>query len=147
MLEQYKLYVEMADKISERRSQTNIFYVTLLSAILAVLSVIFEKDQISSFYALILLLISLLGLLLCLIWYYNITSYSQLNSGKFKVIHEMEQQLPFPCYAREWDVLKKGKDKKKYFPLTHVEGWIPFILSVPYLILLVYTLLLILPQI
>ena len=37
LLEQYKLYVEMADRISQRREQSNRFYAGLVSAIVALL--------------------------------------------------------------------------------------------------------------
>lgn len=32
LIEQYKLYVEMADRISARRAETNKFYISLLTA-------------------------------------------------------------------------------------------------------------------
>ena len=38
--EQYKLYVEMADRVSQRRDQSNRFYVTLVSALVALLVVL-----------------------------------------------------------------------------------------------------------
>lgn len=37
LLEQYKLYVEMTDRVSQRREQSNRFYVTLVAAIVALL--------------------------------------------------------------------------------------------------------------
>jgi hypothetical protein len=37
LLEQYNLYVEMADRITTRRAQTNRFYISLLSGLLALL--------------------------------------------------------------------------------------------------------------
>ncbi len=138
LLEQYKLYVEMADKISERRMQTNKFYISILSALLALLSILISKDSFNQ--TLTFAIVSLLGITLSILWYINIKSYRQLNSGKFKVIHEMEQNLPFPCYDREWQILGEGKEKNKYLQLTRVEKYIPLILSIPYIILLLYVL-------
>ena len=40
LLEQYKLYVEMADRVSQRRDQSNRFYVTIISALVALLVVL-----------------------------------------------------------------------------------------------------------
>ena len=40
LLEQYKLYVEMADRVSQRRDQSNRFYVTIVSALAAIVVVI-----------------------------------------------------------------------------------------------------------
>ena len=39
LLEQYKLYVEMADRISQRRDHANRFYASAVSAIVALLVV------------------------------------------------------------------------------------------------------------
>ena len=110
LLEQYKLYVEMADRISERRMQTNKFYISLLSGLLALLSILVSVGKLNQ--TLIFVIVSLLGIALCILWHINIRSYRQLNSGKFKVIHEMEQDLPFPCYDKEWEILGEGEKKK-----------------------------------
>lgn len=40
LFEQYKLYVEMSNEISKRRHQTNSFYISLSSAIIALFSLI-----------------------------------------------------------------------------------------------------------
>src|SRR5690606_22008714 len=39
-------------------------------------------------------LISFAGLILCFLWYRLIRTYQNLNTGKFKVIHDLEKQLP-----------------------------------------------------
>ncbi len=44
LFEQYKLYVQMADNISERRNQTNRFYITLLSGLFTVLAIAADKN-------------------------------------------------------------------------------------------------------
>jgi hypothetical protein len=79
----------------------------------------------------------MLGLALCILWSVNILSYRQLNSGKFRVIHEMEQQLPYRSYTREWEILK---DRKAYIRLTHVERYVPYLFAISYLLLFFYTL-------
>lgn len=139
LLEQYKLLVTMADNVSARRAQTNSFYITVLSALLAILSLA-RENIVSEAQNIIFLVVSVLGMVLCIVWKININSYGQLNTGKFKVIHEMEAQLPFACYDREWEFLGAGQDSKKYLQLTKVEQYIPYLLAVPYLLLLVYSL-------
>lgn len=141
LLEQYKLYVEMADRVSDRRLKTNQFYVTLISGLLVVLGFLFYKDKSSVFIELQVitaLSVVLLGLVLNTLWTLNIRSYRQLNSGKFKVIHEMEGMLPFKTYAREWEIIREGQKKDKYFQLTRVEKYLPLVLSLPYLLLLAW---------
>jgi len=140
LLEQYKLYVEMADRISDRRERTNRFYISLLSVLLALLSIVISGNILDNFQVVVFMTIGILGLVLCCLWNINIRSYRQLNSGKFKVIHEMEQLLPYPCYDKEWEILGKGKEAQKYLQLTRVEQWVPIILALPYLLLFIYSL-------
>jgi hypothetical protein len=58
-----------------------------------------------------------------------------LNSAKFKVIHEFEQYLPMRPYDTEWEYVERGKNKKLYYPFTHIEK------KVPYIFLFIYVLL------
>lgn len=137
LLEQYKLYVEMADRVSNRRTEANKFYVSLLTGLFALFSLVSIP---ANFQEIMIAGISVLGITLCFVWIVNIRSYRELNSLKFRVIHEMEQHLPFPCYDREWEILKEEAHKRNYFRLTRIEQYIPFLLLIPYIILLVYTL-------
>jgi len=140
LLEQYKLYVEIADRVSGRRAQTNRFFISLLSGLLALLSIVVDREIFCNFQTIVFMTVALLGLALCALWYINIRSYGQLNSGKFKVIHEIEQHLPYPCYDKEWEILGEGKKSKKYLQLTRVEQYVPFILAIPYILLFIYSL-------
>jgi hypothetical protein len=137
LLEQYKLYVEMADRISARRGQINSFYISLLSGLLAVLSLSSDKQAIA--YKVLILVVSLVGLILCFVWLFNIRSFKQLNSAKFTVVHEIEEFLPFACYDREWEIIKQARNDK-YLQQTKIEQFIPLILALPYLGLLFYAL-------
>lgn len=139
LLEQYKMYVEMADRISSRRVQIGSFYTSILSALLALLSITGNKELFQGPQSFVLLTVSILGLCLCLAWIANINSYKQLNSLKFRVIHEMEAYLPFACYDREWQILKEDKNRRKYIRLTAIEQYIPIIIAVPYFFLLIYS--------
>src|SRR5205085_3228106 len=133
LIEQYKLYVEMADRISARRSETNKFYISLLTALLAALLLVVEKNIFTNFQGFVFAAVAILGIALCVVWVLNIRSYGQLNSGKFKVIHDMEKHLPYACFDREWDFLGRGTDKKTYFPLTLIERYVPYLVALPYL--------------
>lgn len=137
LLDQYKLYVEMADRVSARRIDASKLYSSLLTGLLAVTSFILNQGVPQQG---VLLAMSCLGFILCIVWILNIRSYKQLNFLKFQVIHEMEQRLPFPCYDREWQILKHEEGAHGYLRLSMVERYVPFLLMIPYLILLVYAL-------
>lgn len=131
ILEQYKLCVEMADRVSQRRLETNKFYTTLLSLIIALLSLTISLND--SKFSVFTLPISILGIFLSWVWSTNIKSYRHLNKGKFQVILELEKQLPWPCFKNEWDILKK----EKYKEITKVELFIPCIFMSIFAILIV----------
>jgi hypothetical protein len=143
LLEQYKLYVDLSDRTSARRNQMNSFYTSLLSGLLALITLITNKDIIAfkntKFQAAAFLAVAALGMLLCIVWYLSIRSYKDLNSGKFKVIHELEQQLPFACFNKEWESLKKDSKYKGYLTQTTVEKAIPLLLAIPYVGLFMYS--------
>lgn len=143
-LEQYKIYVEMTDRVSTRRGQTNAFYTSLLTGLLAAISLIVEKgssgntqSRLAGLHGFLALLVAILGLFLSLVWYLNIRSYKQLNSLKFQVIHEIEAYLPFKLYSREWEILKADR-ANKYLRQTNVEQYIPFAIGGLYLSLFIY---------
>jgi hypothetical protein len=138
LLEEYKLYVEMADRVSARRIDASKLYIALLTGILAVIPFVLEQGTPANIQWIVLTSIGILGIILCSVWILNIRSYKQLNSLKFKVIHEMEQKLTFPCYTREWEILEKQQGSRGYLRLSKIERYIPILLMIPYLILLVY---------
>lgn len=146
LIDQYKLYVTMADRISERRGQDNRFYITILSGLFVILSYIVSNKLYLNFLNYITVLIAIFGILLCIIWFFQIRSYKQLNSAKFQIIHEMELHLPFQAYLREWELLGYGKDETKYFPLSHVEKYIPLLMALPFILLLICSIVLLFQQ-
>lgn len=138
LLEQYKLYVDTTNRVTDYRIRMNQFYLSLLSALLGLLAFIIEKKPFPKAEILIILSISLLGIMLCITWYLNLESYRQLNSGKFSVINDMEEYLPHKCFKDEWEkYLEKGKPNK-FRRLTKIEKYIPIIMIIPYLILIMY---------
>src|SRR3989344_9639315 len=89
LLEQYKIYVNAAEKISDRRQKTNEFFLGLNTALVTLLGFIVTKTTPGdSIY--MLGLASVAGSIICYLWYRIIYSYKGLNSGKFKVIHSIE---------------------------------------------------------
>ena len=135
LLEQYKLFVDMADRISERRAQANNYFLTINSLFLAVLGVLV---QIESTFAsgLFQLIITVVGMLLCFLWWLTVTQNKNLNSTKFEIIQEMELQLPLKPYKYEWWLVGRGRDPRRYLPFSHIERWIPVIVVLIYLVLL-----------
>lgn len=140
LLDQYKLYVETADRISGRRSIANTFFLTLNSAIFTVIGLLWKDRPQDNVWWLVFPLVALLAQ--CVAWYSLLRSYLQLNAAKYTVIGAMETKLPVSCYwSAEWKALGEGKARSQYLPLTRLEQWIPAIFGVTYIAVFVAVLL------
>ena len=139
LLDQYKLYVEMADRVSQRRDQSNRFYAGLVSAIIALLVVMGRLGVSGSNWDVALLVAGLLGASLSVIWYINLGSYRALNSAKYRVINEMESQLPHAGYTDEWAYLRPVEGPARYFQLTRIERFVPLLVMVLFVGIVAYS--------
>ncbi len=143
-LEQYKLYVEMADRISQRREQSNRFYVALLTSLAALLVILARfgldtENDAGGFLKAVILAIGALGSVLAIIWFVNIKSYRQLNTAKFQIINRMEKQLPFAGYSDEWELLRPKSGPSRYFQLTRVEQFVPLAVFALFAVITAYS--------
>jgi hypothetical protein len=125
LLEQYKLYVEMTDRVSQRRLTANSYFLSVNSALLAAVGYLTTRDNSSYLW-----LIGASGIVLSILWFQIITSYRDLNTAKFKILHEIERQLPLSLYYAEWNVMGRGESPKLYRPLSHIERLVPWIFIV-----------------
>ncbi|MEW4459997.1 hypothetical protein AB1K42_18055 [Roseibium algicola] len=130
-MEIYKLYVASAEAIGDRREKANTFFLALNTATVGFIE-LFADER-----AQLAMIVPLAGISLCVIWSRLIKSYRAMNTGKFKVIHEMEQQLPLAAFDAEWEALGQGKDPKIYAPFTKIEALVPWVFAALYAALLV----------
>ena len=121
----YKLHAELADRVSQRREAANQRYTSILVGLGAFLAALlrFGDGDLPVFAT---RLVSVLGIVLSLSWFVVIRSYRQLNTGKFKVLNDLEQGLSYQFYSREWKVLGEGRDPARYWKLSVVETFLPW---------------------
>ncbi len=131
ILEQYKLYVNSVEKNSDRRISVNKLYITINVWLLSFLWAVFQYWD-NKLLPISLFFISVVWIISSIIFWYLINSYKQLNSWKFKVIHEIEEKLPLNLYSYEWDILWKWKDKWLYYPFSHIEKFMPIFFGAIY---------------
>jgi len=130
LFEQYKLYVASAEKISERRISANNYLLTV-NAFLITLYGLLAASQYRSYWT---VLVPISGILVALTWHRVITSFRDLNTVKFSVIHELEKEMPAALYHYEWLKAEEGRGKT-YHPLSHLERWIPVTFIILYALL------------
>ena len=128
LLEIYKLHAELADRVSQRREGANRLYVSLLVGLVLFAAAIlrFGTDGLS--VDTVLFWTGALGSILAVSWYIVIRSYRQLNTGKFNALQDMEHQLAYPFFTKEWELLGEGKKRSRYWRLTVVETALPSVL-------------------
>ena len=141
LIEQYKLYVEMVDRLSARRVLVNNSFITLTGAIaFAAAPTSFGGGPAVFFQA----AITLACILLAVLWRETIVYYRHLSDAKFQVIQEMEELLPARPYTVEHEYFI-GKRKAKLTPFTRglseMEVYIPIIAAIAAGLALIHTLL------
>ncbi|MGW6698538.1 RipA family octameric membrane protein [Nocardia sp. NPDC055049] len=132
VLEQYRLYVEMADRVSARRGLANSFFLTLNTGIFTLVAAFWKTPPPDNAGWLAIPLAAILGQ--CFAWFYLVRSYRLLNSAKYQVVGALEERLPAsPFWRAEWWALGEGKDRSRYWPLSHIEQWVPFLFALAYI--------------
>ena len=159
-LELYKTAVEMADRVSARRAGANSFFVTLNTALAAIVGIVSAARKppphgnIPSFDAFGLCVTAAAGVVLAIVWWALLRYYRRLSRAKWDVINRLEKRLPASPFTDEWTELhpeerdagtpRNGKSRTVGFRLrvkhreaTVVEQVVPFVFVVLYIILAV----------
>jgi hypothetical protein len=107
-LDQYKLAVEMADRVSARRGAANSFMLTANTAFTALLGGTTLKWY-----------VSLAGIAFAATWWALLRSYSEVDRAKFTVIVEMETLLPVQVFGDEQKALAAATPTGNRFALIN----------------------------
>jgi len=130
--EQYKLFVKTAEKVSDRRQSSNKYFLTLNSFLLGLTGYL-SSIAVQLWH----IVIVFTAILICLLWLLILKSFRGLNSGKFKIIHKLEEKLPTKLFKDEWDYLKHGKNSAVYLKLSVIEQGVPIVFMLLYIIIIV----------
>jgi hypothetical protein len=133
ILDQYKSYLSDVG-IGTRYATSNGFYLSVITALLGILALTKAGEVFEGPRAALGLVVSTFAILVCMVWSRSIASYQRLFALKFKVLREMEYvgEL-FPIFKREDDL--RGK-----LTILQNERLIPLLLSVPFLVTLIFLL-------
>ena len=139
LLEIYKLHAELVDRVSQRREGANRLFVSLQVGLAVFLAALLRFGFGDTPENLVLGLIGALGILLSFSWFVVIRSYRQLNTEKFRVLHDLEKQLPYQFFTLEWDPETRGEKSNRYWKLTNVEVTLPVIFFALWLVVIAYS--------
>ena len=136
LLEQYKMFQQTSEVLVERRQNVNSFYITVNSALVAIVGLILGLVS----YPLnlwVIFFMCVVGIILDISWIGILNSYGSLNSAKMKLINLIEEQLPIALYDMEWKIMSDKLNSKKYTSFTDSEKRIPKLFLITYAVILV----------
>ncbi|MYD66425.1 MAG: hypothetical protein F4X26_10675 [Chloroflexi bacterium] len=133
LLDQYRLLVESSERVVARRQTANTFFLSINSALLIFAGVLLrEGDAFALVGGAATAGLGLMGFFICFVWWRMVTSFRQLNTAKFQIIHLLERYLPAAVFEAEWSALGEGHDPSLYRPFTRLETRIPVALMALY---------------
>lgn len=130
----YKIMVQSSESLVSRRQGVNTFFLTINGALLTASGIIVQSSSGDRLNGVGIAVLAVTGAILCAAWRSLITSFGQLNGGKFRVINTIERYLKAAIYAAEWEALGRGENPKIYRSFTSREIWVPNALLVLYIL-------------
>jgi len=142
----YNAYLDDLGRIGSHHTQTRAFYVSIISVLLVFLSSSGSEKALLSIPLQGQLVISLLGIILCLAWFSHTLLFDSLYNVKFDNLRKMEKAFTFPyhIFEEEEKMLFPKKHalegKNKYSWFTKIESIVALLVGVPFLIILIIVL-------
>lgn len=124
--DEYKLFVDSTQHLSERRQAATQTYLSVNTAIFAILALLVKEAGLKGATLVgVSLPLFLVGIAVCLIWRKIITQYKELIRWRYDQLMAMELEMPgsHGMYVKEYESLF-GSEKKK-FGFSRLEVWLP----------------------
>jgi len=137
--EEYKLLIERAERLSERRQNTSQIYLTVNTAIFGAIAFLIKDSGLRDKFLLWgLLPISVVGILICIIWLNIILRLENVLKWQYSQLREMELNIPgsTQLFTKEDAALYSQGKKHRKFSFSLLEGWLPSILIGAYVLCL-----------
>jgi hypothetical protein len=122
LTEQYQSYVKDLGNIGTRHENTRQFYLSVVSVVFVFLSMAGTDGPFRGVKIGVQIIVGVVGIVICVLWMLHMRSFGALYLAKFTVLREMEKDLPFPIFEREWTRLESDR---RYWQFTVVDEWLP----------------------
>ena len=142
-IEQYKVYVNAAIGLSNKRSDENRFYMAILSSFVAATYAIMKLDGLKSFQSVLIIVVGLLGLFVAISWKQRLVLHLIRSRAKFVVIYKLEEYLGHYCFKSENEAFNSECEKKKnsgsidISTLTEIEMKLSTVFSIIFVVIMV----------
>lgn len=132
-IEIYKVYVDAMEKLVARRLAVNVFFISLNTLLMAGVVVTAKGSEVLNQGLLFLgaTVMSAAGFLVSIVWKMLLSNYEVISGAKFDVLHALEGKLAEAPFLEEKKVLKT----KNYRSSSRIEGGLPVIFGLVYLVL------------
>lgn len=129
----YQCFVSTITAAENRRQQSSVIYLSLLSAGVAILGVSKTIDPLG---------VILPAFLVCISWFAHVYYYRNLSKAKFHVVSEIEKDWDIKPFELEWQQMEnlKKKDFLLKAGLTSLEMFAPIIIGLASLAYIIYRL-------
>jgi hypothetical protein len=121
--DEFKLYYESTEKVTDRRLSANTWNYSICIAIIVAIAGIVKWSTGNTFFYIGLtavLILCLMAILFCSLWLGQIADFKYLNNAKFKVLNEMAPRIEFDIehpnqitsfcpFEKEWQKLEEAK--------------------------------------
>lgn len=135
LLIQYKLYVQMADKINQRREGANRFYVTIITSPGLLLLIATQINPNANLPIFMPIFIGIIGIMMSLFWYASIKSHKEVINIKMNIIRDVEKCLPHQGFTTEYHELNCNVHAQ----ITRAEMAIPWLATASYALLIFFS--------
>ena len=116
MFEQYKMYKDETEKLTETRQTVANYYILMNGALLTLIGVIFQSNRKPLIIAVVVFLSGFVGIVISNLWLGMVNYYKDLHTAKHRLINAIEESLPLQLNSTEYyeimkDPLNKGRFK------------------------------------
>jgi len=138
--EEYKLFTEMTDRLSQRRQNVHTTFEAVLTALFALLYFLAKDMKLhGARLSIPVVIICALGLAVCFVWRELINRYRELLDFRFKKLMKMEEQFTnsVRMFTSEMDFFRKKSCGKSAFKFSILERNLPLVFGIVFFLLLV----------
>lgn len=139
VLQIYINYDLHRENLNERRSARNNFFVGFLSVLLTTMLALNYSQGSSNVDPKFFVIMSMVGLSFCVVWYFNLATISERIDSIYKNIIEIEKNFPVRPYTMEVEMLKSSS-RYGHLKIIAIEKAAPLVIGAGFILMFILSL-------
>ncbi len=107
LLALFQTYLDDLGRIGVRHETLRQFYITVISALFVFVAMAGENGPLAKVPKHALLMVGLVGVAICLSWFFHMSSFAAIFKAKRATLCEIEKKLPFQLFGTEDRILSQ----------------------------------------